>query len=107
MEAFTITQAHQSNTHTDEFPARWAILTGQDLPFGETDAGRVVAENLEKLHRATGQLEELQASQKTLAQKFDGKLFEEFKSKRDKLILKHQLQKAGRWIVRPGLWEGQ
>lgn len=65
------------------------------LALGETDAERIVAENLEKLHGATGQLEELQASQKILAQKFDEKLFEEFKSKIDKLRLKHQLQRAG------------
>ncbi|KAL2056755.1 hypothetical protein ABVK25_003150 [Lepraria finkii] len=68
---------------------------GPRLALGETDAERIVAENLERLHAATGQLEELQASQKILAQKFDEKLFEEFKGKRDKLILKHQLQRAG------------
>ena len=73
---------------------------GPQLALGEIDAGKVVAEHLEKLHRAAGQLAEVEAARKILAQKFDEKLFEEFKGKRDKLIRKHQLQRAGRWIVR-------
>ena len=99
-KALEIIKPHLNKSFAPEISIQMVDPHGPRLALGETDAGRVVAENLERLHRATGQLEELQASQKILAQKFDEKLFEEFKSKRDKLILKHQLQRAGRWIVR-------
>ena len=42
---------------------------------------------------------EVQAARKILAQRFDEKLFEEFK-KRDRMIRKHRLQRTDRWIVR-------
>ncbi len=77
---------------------------GPQLALG--DAGKVVAEHVEKLHRATGQLAEVEAARNILARKFDEKLFEEFKEKRDKLIRRHQLQRAGRWIVRTVIFGG-
>ena len=99
-KALEIIKAHLDKSFAPHISMQMVDPHGPQLALGETDAGKVVAEHLEKLHRATGQLAEVEAARKILAQKFDEKLFEEFKGKRDKLIRKHQLQRAGRWIVR-------
>ena len=99
-KALEIIKTHLNKSFALQISMQMVDPRGPRLALGETDAGKVVAENLEKLHRAEGQLAELEAARNILAQKFDEKLFEEFKGKRDKLIRKHQLQKVGRWIVR-------
>jgi hypothetical protein len=73
---------------------------GPKMALGDTDAGKIVADNIEELLRANGQIKELEASQQILRQKFDEKLFSDFKERRNKLIRQHQLQRAGRWAVR-------
>lgn len=67
-----------------------------DVALRQTDAGKIVADNVEELLKANGQIEELEASQKILRQKFDEKLFDDFKRRRNKLIRKQGLQRAGR-----------
>ncbi|KAK3172092.1 hypothetical protein OEA41_004177 [Lepraria neglecta] len=74
-KALEIIKPHLNKSFAPEIPIQVVDPPGPILALGETDAGRVVAENLEKLHRATGQLEELQGSQNILAQKFDEKAF--------------------------------
>ena len=73
---------------------------GPKLALGETDAGRIVADDLEKLKLLEEYAEDVKKSQRILEQRFDEKLFEDFKAKRDKMIRKHRLQKAGRWATR-------
>ena len=99
-KALEIIKKHLNKSFAPQISMQMVDPHGPRLALGETDAGKVVAENLEKLHRATGQLVEVEAAGRILARKFDEKLFEEFKGKRDKLIRKHKLQKAGRWVGR-------
>lgn len=79
---------------------------GPKLALGETDAGRIVADNLEKLARVEGENKDLQASRQILAQKFNEQLFLQFKDKRDELLHKQRLHRAGRWAMRTTLVAG-
>lgn len=79
---------------------------GPKLALGDTDAGKVVADNIEKLLKANGLVEELQASRQILAQKFNTKVFEEFKGRRDKLVHQQHLNRAGRWAIRTAIVGG-
>ena len=79
---------------------------GPMLPLGETDAGKVVADNLEELHRANGELEKLEKAQAILAQKFNQKVFTEYRQRKDKLLQKHRMQRAGRWAMRAAIIGG-
>ena len=54
---------------------------GPRLTLGETDAGKVVYDNLAKLAETEGKLAEVEESQKILAQKYDENVFEKFKEK--------------------------
>ena len=58
-KALEIIKPHFNKSFAPEISIQMVDPHGPRLALGETDAGRVVAENLEKLHRATGQLEEL------------------------------------------------
>lgn len=73
---------------------------GPKLTLGETTAGQVVADNLEKLAKLQVETEKLQAAKAVLSQKYDETLFAEFKEKRNRLRRKIRLQRSGRWIIR-------
>ncbi|MCJ1263811.1 hypothetical protein MMC22_003681 [Lobaria immixta] len=79
---------------------------GPKLPLGETEAGKVVVDNLTKLKCTEDQLLKLERAQETLSQKYDEKLFEEFKQKRKVLRRKIHMQRSGRWIMRTSLISG-
>ena len=79
---------------------------GPKLALGETDAGRIVADNMEKYLKAQGDFKKLEHQRNILAHRFDGKVFEEYKQRRDKLFQKHRLQKAGRWAIRTAIVVG-
>jgi hypothetical protein len=66
----------------------------------DTDAGQVVAEHLRTLEAANFAAEEATRARKLLEQKFDEKLFTEFKKKRDDLHRQQQMNKVGRWVAR-------
>lgn len=73
---------------------------GPKLSLGETEAGQVVVDNLTKLKDTEEQLAKLECAQETLSQKYDEKLFEEFKQKRKALRRKIHMHRSGRWIMR-------
>ena len=73
---------------------------GPKLSLGETEAGKVVADHLNKLAQTNLELEKVQAAQSVLSQKYDETLFEEFKQKRKRLRRHIRLQRSGRWIMR-------
>jgi len=70
------------------------------LSLGQTDAGKVVADGLEKLAEMHQLADQLASAKKILEKKFDEKLFQEYKQKRDALLSKHRMQRAGRWAIR-------
>lgn len=79
---------------------------GPKLPLGKTEAGKVVVDNLSKLEYTEEQLLKLERAQETLSQKYDEKLFEEFKQKRKALRRKIHMQRSGRWIMRTTIMGG-
>ena len=79
---------------------------GPMLSLGETDAGKVVADNLEKLHKANGEIEKLENAQAILAQRFNEKVFTEYRRRKDKLLQKHRMQRVGRWDMRGAIVGG-
>lgn len=105
-KALEIIKPHLSKRFAPQISVQMVDPHGPRLALGDTDAGKVVADNLEKLNRITGELEKALATEQLLARKFDEKVFEEFKKKRDKLIRKHQVQRAERWIGRTAIVGG-
>ena len=76
---------------------------GPKLALGDTEAGKVVADSVEKAEKLAQTKHEsakVQQAQEILAQKYDEKLFEEFKQKRKELRRKINMQRSGRWIMR-------
>ena len=73
---------------------------GPKLALGETKAGILVTNGVEKLAQAKQDMAKVQRAQEILAQKYDEDLFEEFNQKRKKLRRKINLQRSGRWIIR-------
>lgn len=74
---------------------------GPKLTLGETEAGKVVSDNLRELLERNDKLApEVQAARAILSRKFDERLFEEFKQKRKELRRQIRLQRSGRWIMR-------
>ncbi|MCJ1246881.1 hypothetical protein MMC30_004090 [Trapelia coarctata] len=79
---------------------------GENLTLGETDAGRIVGDNVEKLLETEGRLHDLEAARGILQQKFDEKLLAEFIRKRDKLMQQKNLHRVSRWTIRMALIGG-
>ena len=73
---------------------------GPKLALGETETGKVVAENLAKLAKTEKELAKVREAKQLLAQKFDEATFEEFKQKSKKLRRHIRLQRSGRWVMR-------
>ena len=98
--ALEIIKPHLKKRFAPHISVQMVDEDGPKMALGDTDAGKIVADNVEKLLKATGQIEELEASQQILRQKFDETLFNDFKERRDKLRRKQQLRRAGRWAIR-------
>ena len=75
-------------------------------PGGETEAGKIVADNVEKRAQTKQQPGNVRHAQEVLSQRFDEELFEEFKQKRKVLRRKIRKQRSGRWIMRTTLVGG-
>jgi hypothetical protein len=76
---------------------------GPRLPLGQTDAGRIVIDNLEKANII---IEDAKQARKLLEARFDEVLFEEFRRKRDALRREQQRHRAGRWAIRTTIIAG-
>lgn len=98
--ALDIIKPYLKNKFTLHISKQMADPKGPKLPLGETDAGKVVADNLTKLVNAKLELEKAQAAQDLLSQRFDETLSEELKLKRKELRRRIRLQRTGRWIMR-------
>jgi hypothetical protein len=98
--ALEIIKPHLKKRFAPQISVQMVDEDGPKMALGDTDAGKIVADNVERLLKATGQIKELEASQKILRQKFDEKLFNDFKERRNKLTRKQQLRRAGRWAIR-------
>lgn len=95
-----IIQPHLRRKFTPKISEQMVKKGGPMLSLGQTDAGKVVADGLEKLAEANQRADHLEFAKKILEQKFDEKLFQEYKQKRDSLLSKHRMQRAGRWAMR-------
>lgn len=70
--------------------------SGPKLALGETEAGKVVSDNLTKLAETKQELEKVNAAQALLAHKYDETLFEEYKNKSRRLRRQIRLQRSDR-----------
>ncbi len=95
--ALDIITPYLNNQFTLQISRQMADPDGPKLALGETKAGMVIADNLEKLAQSK---EELAKAQKTLLEKHDEDLFAEFKHKRKMLRRKIILHRSERWIMR-------
>lgn len=77
-----------------------------DRALGETNAGKVIWDNLEARLAAEGKLEEAEEAKKYYRQRFDETLFKKYIEVRDKLIRTQQMQRAGRWAIRTAIVAG-
>ena len=98
--ALSIIHPYLENKFTPKISSQMVDPKGPKLALGETEAGKVVADNLKKLAQTKQELAKVQAAQQLLAQKYDETLFEEFKQKRKKLRRQIALQRSGRWVMR-------
>ncbi|KAL8909880.1 MAG: hypothetical protein Q9171_004808 [Xanthocarpia ochracea] len=98
--ALSIIRPYLENKFTPKISSQMVDPKGPKLALGETEAGKVVADNLKKLAQTEQQLAKVQAAQQLLAQKYDETLFKEFKQKRKKLRRQIALQRSGRWVMR-------
>lgn len=80
--------------------------TGPKLALGETEAGKVVSDNLAKLAQTKPKLEKVKAAQILLAQKYDQTLFEEYKHKSRQLRRQIRVQRGGPSIMRMTIVSG-
>lgn len=98
--ALSIIHPYLENKFIPKISSQMVDPKGPKLALGETEAGKVVADNLKKLAQTERGLAKVQAAQQLLAQKYDETLFEEFKQKRKKLRRQIALQRSGRWVMR-------
>ncbi len=104
--ALTIIEPYLNNKFTPEISTQMVDPKGPKLALGETEAGKIVVDNLEKLAKSKQELYKVEAAHQVLSRKFDESLFEEFKEKRKKLRRKIHLQRSGRWITRTSIVGG-
>ena len=98
--ALEIITPYLENKFTPQICRQMADPRGPKLALGETGAGKIVADQVEKLAQAKRDLVKVQHAKTILAQKYDETLFEEFKQKRKVLRRKINMQRSGRWIMR-------
>lgn len=98
--ALDIIKPYLNKKFTAYISEQMADPKGPKLPLGETEAGKVVADNLKKLAEANVELEKVRAAQAVLSEKYDETLFAEFNQKRKNLRRHIRLRRSGRWIMR-------
>lgn len=98
--ALEIIIPYLGNKFTPKISRQMVDPNGPKLALGKTEAGKVVADNLDKLAQTEQELGKVQIAQDILSQKYDESLFEEFKQKRKVLRRKIHMQRSGRWIMR-------
>ncbi|KAF6217523.1 hypothetical protein HO133_006861 [Letharia lupina] len=104
--ALDIIIPYLENEFTPHISRQMVDPRGPKLPLGETEAGKVVADNLEKLSQTKQEQKMVQHAQEILSQSYDESLFEEFKQKRKVLRRKIHMQQSGRWIMRTAIVGG-
>lgn len=104
--ALEIIEPYLNNQFTPQITTQMVDPEGPKLALGETEAGKVVVDNLEKLVQTKQELNKVEAAHQVLSRKFDESLFEEFKEKRKKLRRKIHVQRSGRWIMRTSIVGG-
>lgn len=104
--ALAIIRPYLKNKFTPQISRQMVDPKGPKLALGETEAGKVVADNLEKLAQLKQELDKVEAANQVLSRKFDESLFEEFREKRKKLRHKIRVQRSGRWIMRTSIVGG-
>ena len=104
--ALDIIKPFLRNKFTAEISKQMVARRGPKLPLGKTEAGKLVAENLEKLTQVQEENEQLRNAKHILSKRFDENLFGEFRRNSKKLRRKIALQRSGRWIMRTSLVGG-
>lgn len=102
-KALDIITPYLENKFTLKISRQMADPRGPKLALGDTDAGKIVADNvdnLKKLAETQQELAKVRQAQEILDEKYDETLFAEFKQKRKELRRKINLQRSGRWIMR-------
>ena len=97
--ALDIIKPYLDNDFTTQLSEQM-VGPGSKLALGNTDAGKVIMEDIQKLAHANEKIEETRRATKILSQEFDEALFQEFAARRKKLRNKILLQKTGRWVMR-------
>jgi len=98
--ALDIIRPHLDKDFIPAITEQMAAPQGPHLALGDTAAGRVVQESVEKRLRSTGRSAELEDMYRTLQQKFDDLAFQEFLRQREEIVKKQQRQRLGRWAFR-------
>lgn len=73
---------------------------GPKLALGNTKAGKLIANQMEKLSQAEKNLEKVQHAKEILSQKYNDDLLEVFRQEKEALRKKVKLQRCARWIMR-------
>jgi hypothetical protein len=98
--ALDIIKRYLDNDFTTQLSEQMLGGHGPRLALGDTDAGKVIMEDVKKLEEAKLMLGKVSRAKIVLAQEFDEALFQEFVAKRRKLKQRIGLQRSGRWVVR-------
>lgn len=98
--ALEIIKPFLNNAFTAEISLQMVASDGPRLPLGKTEAGKLVAENVEELAQLQEENGRLRSARKTLSKQFDESLYKEFKQKSKELRRKIRLHRAARWIMR-------
>lgn len=98
--ALEIIAPYLNNKFTPQISQQMVDPSGPKLHLRETEAGKVIAENLEKLQQRNQEPEKLKRAWKILSQKYDEELFSEYKKDKKALRNKIRLKRTGRWIMR-------
>ena len=104
--ALDIIKPYLRNKFTAEISKQMVAPRGPKLPLDKTEAGKLVAENLEKVAELEGENEQLRNAKHTLSKHFDEKLFQDFRRESKHLRRKIALQRTGRWITRTSIVGG-
>ena len=101
--ALDIITPYLENKFTLKISRQMADPRGPKLALGDTDAGKIVADNVDtvrKLAQTERELAKVRQAQEILDEKYDETVFAEFKQKRKELRRKINMQRSGRWIMR-------
>jgi len=104
--ALDIIRPHLHKKFSPAITEEMVVHGGPGLALGETAAGRVVQESVEKRLRSKGKHNEILDMHRTLQQKFDDQAFQIFLLEREKIRKKQQQHRLGRWAFRVGMTGG-